>query len=193
MIASRMVGISRTIKALRRAHFAADDRHDYAEAARIGGSLSDAEDVERALPVETPADVSLKLGWARHWMAADGTSRSLVRRLTRVGGAIARGEHTVRHIIELRACAADLALVCDCGCAEQATARIMAVIDWLARPRLVPPRASGTHHASVRRRGTRDTGRRRKRTVGRRTRLARQFSWRRRPACDACAAGPGCS
>jgi hypothetical protein len=36
-------------------------------------------------------------------------------------------------------------------------ARIMAAIDWLARPRLVPPRASGTHPCVRAQKGRRGT------------------------------------
>jgi len=70
--------------------------------------------------------------------------RESPRRLLRVGSAIRRGIFGLHHVIELRACAKDCALS-DCEHAEHAKARIAVVIDWLAHPRLVSPRASGTH------------------------------------------------
>jgi hypothetical protein len=88
-------------------------------------------------------------------MAATGSERFLAaagledlsplsRRLLRIGSAIRRGFFGLDHVIELRACAKDCARS-DCEHAEHAKARIAAVIDWLARPLLVSPRASGTY------------------------------------------------
>jgi hypothetical protein len=55
------------------------------------------------------------------------------------GSAIRRGTFGLDHVIELRACAKDCALLDD-EHAKHAKARIAAVIEWLARPRLVSPR-----------------------------------------------------
>ena len=75
--------------------------------------------------------------------------RESPRRLLRVGSAIRRGIFGLHHVIELRACAKDCALS-DCEHAEQAKARIAAVINWLARPRLVSPAPAALTGAFVR-------------------------------------------
>jgi hypothetical protein len=138
--------IPQTIEALRPADFAASDRHDHDEAELLWCQWREAMDAELASPIETPKDAYAKLWWACYWtgLGADEDLSPLSRRLLQVGSAILRGIFGVRHIVELRACAEDCALS-HSEHAEQAEARIAAVIDWLARPRLVPPRAGGTH------------------------------------------------
>ena len=64
---------------------------------------------------------------------------------------------TTSDVIELRAYGKDCALS-DCEHAKHAKLRIAAVIDWLARPRLVPPHASGTSRCVRAQRGAGDTG-----------------------------------
>jgi hypothetical protein len=143
---SKVVQISRTVEALRRADFAARARHNHHEAERLRRQWQEAMNAELASPIETPKDAYAKLWWACYWIGigADGAMSPLSRRLLQVGSAIVRGTHGLRHIVELRACAEDCALS-DCEHAEQAEARIAAVIGWLARPRLVPPRPRETH------------------------------------------------
>ena len=60
----KVIEISRTIKALRRAHFAAADRHDHNEANRLRDRWYDTMDMEREAPVEGAADAGAKLWWA---------------------------------------------------------------------------------------------------------------------------------
>jgi hypothetical protein len=143
---SKVVQIPPTIEALWRANFAAGDRHDDDEAELLRCLWREAMDAKRASPIETPKDAYAKLWWACYWigLGADEDLSLVSRRLLRVGSAIRRGIFGLDHLIELRACAKDCALS-DCERAEQARARIVAVIGWLARPRLVSPRASGAH------------------------------------------------
>jgi hypothetical protein len=132
---SEVIQISPTIEALRRADFAAGDRHDDDEAALLRCLWREAMGAKRASPIETPYWIGL---------GADEDLSPLSRRLLRVGSAIRRGIFGLRDVIELRACAKACAFL-DCEHAEQAKARIAAVIEWMARPRLVPPpHASGT-------------------------------------------------
>ena len=142
---SEVVRIPPTIEALWRANFAAGDRHDNDEGELLRCLWREAMDAKLASPIETPKDAYAKLWWACYWigLGADEDLSPLSRRLLRVGSAIRRGIFGLHHLIELRACAKDCALS-HCEHAEQAKARIAAVIDWLARPRLVPPHASGT-------------------------------------------------
>jgi hypothetical protein len=154
---SKVVQISRTLEALRRADFAAGDRHDDDEAELLRCLWREAMDAKLASPIETPKDAYAKLWWACHWigLGADEDLSPLSRRLLRVGSAIRRGIFGLEHVIELRACSKDCALS-DCEHAEQAKARIAAVIGWLARPRLVPPAPVGLTGAFVRNRGAGD-------------------------------------
>jgi len=142
---SELVELSRTIEARRRADFVAGERRDDDEGPLLRCLWREAMDAELASPIETPKDAYAKLWWACYWigLGADEDLSPLSRRLLRVGSAIRRGIFGLHHLIELRACAKDCALS-HCEHAEQAKARIAAVIDWLARPRLVPPHASGT-------------------------------------------------
>ena len=153
---SEGVQISPTIEALWRANFAAGDRHDNDEGELLRCLWREAMDAKLASPIETPKDAYAKLWWACYWigLGADEDLSPLSRRLPRVGSAIRRGIFGLHHLIELRACAKDCALS-HCEHAEQAKARIAAVINWLARPRLVSPHASGTSRCV---RGCGDTG-----------------------------------
>jgi hypothetical protein len=135
------------LKRLERAYWAADDRHVYDE--QLWCQWQDALAAELTMPVETPADACGKLWWACYCLdLAHEDVRPLARRLSRVANAIKRGGAKLRHVIELRTCMADCALLTfDTIMApgimsgrEQATLRIAAVIDWLACPRLVPPK-----------------------------------------------------
>jgi hypothetical protein len=119
----------------------------------------EAMDAELASPIETPKDAYAKLWWACYWirLGADEDLSPLSRRLLHVGSAVGRGIFGLRHIVELRACVEACALS-HCEHAEQAKARIAAVIEWLARPRLVSPHASGTSRCVRAQLGAGDAG-----------------------------------
>jgi len=86
----KVVKISRTVEALRRADFAASDHHDHDEAERLRCQWQEAMDAELASPIETPKDAYAKLWWACYWigLGADDDVRPLSRRLLHVGRTI---------------------------------------------------------------------------------------------------------
>jgi hypothetical protein len=141
MAAHAVVAVSRTIKALRRAHFAADTRGDWQEVERTGRLWREVQAAEMEMRAASNEDAAAKLWWAGYFLMLDGTGRTLARQLVRVAGAIVRFGPQLSHLIELRRLAAFVSYV-DTDEARSALPRIEAAITWLARPRQVHLEAS---------------------------------------------------
>jgi hypothetical protein len=145
-----LAGISLTRKTLHRAYWAADERHDWQEANRLGALLNDLDGIELETPLVSLTDAAAKLRRAAAFLLNGGGALSLVKRVNRIACAIEReGGPSLRRLIELRACAAAASRAeLDHGILAQVAPRISAALAWLARPCPVAPVAAEAERAA---------------------------------------------
>jgi hypothetical protein len=148
MMTSPVVTISRTIRALQRARWAADERGDCVERDRVDLKLDGAENAEKAMAAETAYCARAKLWLAAYWVGTGDTEdrSEHVRRMVHIAGEIGRRGRDLSLAVELRACIAECRAVADdrYDCIEsEAIPRLEAALAWLTKPRLVPDRDRG--------------------------------------------------
>jgi hypothetical protein len=133
-----VVGISLTRKALYRALWAADERHDWPERNRLGALLDDLDDIELEMPARSDEDAREKLRFAARELNIQGQN-AVARLLVGIAARMRTGPE-LRHLIDLRRIAALVPLLAmDEGALEQVLPRIKAALVWLAKPRRVAP------------------------------------------------------
>jgi hypothetical protein len=140
-----VIALAWDYRVLKRADFAADDRHQYAKAAHFGEQWVAVRDLEETtLPTSDEGAVQQLRNGAREAKMSDTPEGwHLERRLQRVIRGIERG-HKPEHNRELRdllpvaaAVDAEESAIPGVPCGYAVLPRLRAALDWFARPRAV--------------------------------------------------------